>query len=228
MQGIPERLQEVRRRLAAAAERSGRDLAEVTLVAVGKTRPAAAVAEAVRAGVGDLGENRVQEAAAKRPDVPPARWHLIGPLQRNKARLALETFDVVHTLDRSELAERLERLLAEDWPQRRLDVLLEVNVGREDQKAGVLPEDAAALARETLACPHLHLVGLMAIPPFSDVPEDSRPHFRALAELRARLQDCLGVALPELSMGMSSDVEVAVEEGATLVRVGTAIFGARD
>ncbi len=228
MQGIPERLQAVRRRLAASAERSRRDLAEVTLVAVGKTRPAAAVTEAVRAGVGDLGENRVQEAAAKRPDVPPARWHLIGPLQRNKARLALETFDVVHTLDRSELAERLERLLAEGWPQRRLDVLLEVNVGREDQKAGVHPEDAAALARAALACPHLHLVGLMAIPPFSDVPEDSRPHFRALAELRARLQNCLGVALPELSMGMSGDFEVAVEEGATLVRVGTAIFGARD
>jgi len=228
VQGIPERLQAVRRRLAASAERSRRDLAEVTLVAVGKTRPAAAVTEAVRAGVGDLGENRVQEAAAKRPDVPPARWHLIGPLQRNKARLALETFDVVHTLDRSELAERLERLLAEGWPQRRLDVLLEVNVGREDQKAGVHPEDAAALARAALACPHLHLVGLMAIPPFSDVPEDSRPHFRALAELRARLQNCLGVALPELSMGMSGDFEVAVEEGATLVRVGTAIFGARD
>jgi len=226
--GIPERLQEVRRRLVAAAERSGRDLAEVTLVAVGKTHSATAVAEAVRAGVGDVGENRVQEAAAKRPHVPPTRWHLIGPLQRNKAKLALETFDIVHTLDRSELAERLERLLAEGWPQRRLDVLLEVNVGREDQKAGALPEDAAALAQETLACPHLRLVGLMAIPPFCDLPEDSRPHFRALAQLRARLQDSLGTALPELSMGMSADFEVAVEEGATLVRVGTAIFGARD
>ncbi len=227
MQGISERLHEVRRRLAAAAEHGGRDLAEVTLVAVGKTQPAEAVAAAVRAGVHDLGENRVQEAAAKRPHVPPARWHLIGPLQGNKARLALETFDVVHTLDRPELVERLERLLAEGWPARRLDVLLEVNVGRENHKAGVLPEGAPALARLAAACPHLRLVGLMAIPPFTEDPEDSRPHFRALAGLREQLQDRLGTALPELSMGMSGDVEIAVEEGATLVRVGTAIFGAR-
>lgn len=227
MPGTAERLRAVRDRLAAAAERSGRDLSEITLVAVGKTHPAAALTEAVAAGIRDLGENRVQEAAAKLPHVPPARWHLIGPLQRNKARLALETFDVIHTLDRPELVERLERLLEEGWPERRLEVLIEVNVGLEAQKAGVLPEDAAALARAALACPHLRLLGLMAIPPFADDPEASRPHFRALAELRDRLQERLGAALPALSMGMSHDVEVAVEEGATLVRVGTAIFGAR-
>jgi pyridoxal phosphate enzyme (YggS family) len=224
---LQDRLAEVRRRITAAAERAGRDPAEVTLIAVGKTHPAPAIAEAIRAGVGDVGENRVQEAATKKPLLPAARWHLIGPLQRNKVRAALELFDLVHTCDRAELAERLQRLLEEQWPGRRLPVLLEVNVGREPQKAGVLPEGAGALLQTALACRHLEVVGLMAVPPFHPDPEAARPHFRALRRLRTALQEEGGVALPHLSMGMSLDYEVAVAEGATLVRVGTAIFGAR-
>jgi pyridoxal phosphate enzyme (YggS family) len=225
--GVAARLAEVRRRIAAAATAAGRDPAGVTLVAVGKTFPAAAVQAAVAAGVTDLGENRVQEAATKRPHVTGGRWHLIGPLQRNKARTALEVFDVVHTLDRPELAERLELLLAESWPQRSLPVLLEVNLGDEPQKAGVQPAAAAALLRHLLACSHLEARGLMAIPPWREEPEASRPYFRALRELRDRLEAEVGVPLPELSMGMSHDFELAIAEGATMVRVGTAVFGAR-
>lgn len=225
--GVAARLAEVRRRIAAAAAAAGRDPAGVTLVAVGKTFPAAALQAAVEAGATDLGENRVQEAAAKRPHVSGGRWHLIGPLQRNKARTALEVFDAVHTLDRPELAERLELLLAESWPQRRLPVLLEVNLGDEPQKSGVSPSAAAALLGRVLACSHLEARGLMAIPPWCEEPEASRPHFRALRELRDRLEVEVGVPLPELSMGMSHDFELAIAEGATMVRVGTAIFGAR-
>jgi hypothetical protein len=225
--GLPERLAEVRRRIAAAADTAGRDPSDVTLIAVAKTFPAELVALAVAAGATDIGENRVQEAIAKRPAVPPATWHLIGPLQRNKAAAALETFDVIHTVDRDEIAERLQLLLERDWPGRRQRVLMEVNAGREPQKAGVLPEDAPALATTILALDRLELLGLMAIPPFGDDPEASRPHFRALRELRDRLADRLGHPLPQLSMGMSLDFEVAVAEGATMVRVGTAIFGER-
>lgn len=225
--GVAARLADVRRRIAAAAVAAGRDPAVVTLVAVGKTFPAAEVQAAVEAGVTDLGENRVQEAAAKRPHVSGGRWHLIGPLQRNKARMALEVFDVVHTLDRPELSARLELLLAESWPQRRLPVLLEVNLGDESQKSGVSPSAAAALLRRVLACSHLEARGLMAIPPWCEEPEASRPFFRALRELRDRLEAEVGVPLPELSMGMSHDFELAIAEGATMVRVGTALFGAR-
>ena len=182
---------------------------------------------AVEAGAVDLGENRVQEAVAKRPEVPGAKWHLIGPLQRNKARAALEVFDIVHTLDRQELADRLQFLLGERWPGRRLDVLVEVNIGLEPQKAGALPAEAADLLRHALGCDSLAVRGLMAIPPWEEDPEASRPHFRALRKLRDKLQQDVGVPLPELSMGMSHDFELAIAEGATMVRVGTAIFGPR-
>ena len=225
--GIEDRLAEVRHRIEAAAEKARRDPAEITLIAVGKTFPAEVVAQAVRAGATDLGENRVQEAVAKRPVVPPATWHLIGPLQRNKAGAALASFDVIHTVDRAEIAERLQLLLERDWPGRRQRVLMEVNIGREPQKAGVLPDDARVLATSILGHGQLELTGLMAIPPFGDDPEASRPHFRALRELRDRLTDDLGRALPQLSMGMSLDFELAIAEGATMVRVGTAIFGER-
>ena len=224
---IAHRLELVQQRLAAAAARAGASPDRITLIAVTKTWSSDIAADAVRAGATDLGENRVQEAAEKRPGVPPTRWHLIGPLQSNKARLALETFDVVHTVDRPRIAERLERLLAEHWPDRRLPVFLEINVGQEPQKAGVLPENAEALARVVLGHSHLHLRGLMCIPPFSQSAEDSRPYFASLRRLRDDLQQRLGTPLPELSMGMSHDFEIAVEEGATMVRVGTAIFGPR-
>jgi len=224
---IADRLAEVRHRVAAAATASGRDPGSITLIAVGKTFPAEIVAAAVSAGASDLGENRVQEAMAKKPEVAGARWHLIGPLQRNKARAALEVFDVVHTVDRPEIADRLQYLLAEHWPERRLEVLVEVNVGSEPQKAGALPDDAAELVQFVLDCDRLSLQGLMAIPPWGRDPEESRPYFRALRELRDDLQRQVGQTLPELSMGMSHDFELAVAEGATMVRVGTAIFGPR-
>jgi pyridoxal phosphate enzyme (YggS family) len=224
---LAQRLTEVRRRVAAAATVSDRSLESITLIAVGKTFPAEVVAEAVSAGAVDLGENRVQEAVAKKPGVSGARWHLIGPLQRNKARAALEVFDVVHTIDRPEIADRLQYLLTEHWPERRLEVLVEVNVGSEPQKAGALPEDAEELVRHVLGCDRLLLRGLMAIPPWGRDPEESRRYFRALRALRDELQQIVGEPLPELSMGMSHDFEVAIAEGATMVRVGTAIFGPR-
>lgn len=224
---IKSRLAEVQRRITAAAESCGRDPSSITLISVGKTFPAEIVREAVEAGATDLGENRVQEAVAKRPAVPEARWHLIGPLQRNKARAALEVFDLIHTLDRIELADRLQFLLTENFSGRRQDVLIEVNVGEEPQKAGALPEEAAELLEHALGCPNLEVRGLMAIPPWGLEPEESRPYFRKLHELRDDLQQRAGLSLPELSMGMSSDYEVAIAEGATLVRVGTAIFGSR-
>ncbi len=226
---IRERLAVVRSRLESAAISAGRNPSDITLIAVSKTKPADQTTEAVSAGVTDLGENRVQEGAAKRPVVVgEARWHLIGPLQRNKAKVALETFDVIHTLDRASLAERLQFLLAEHWPNRRLPVLIEVNIGREEQKKGLLPEEARELALVIQErCPALRLEGLMAIPPFANDPEEARPFFNALRELRDALSTDLGIDLPHLSMGMSQDFEIAVAEGATMVRVGTSIFGQR-
>ena len=221
------RLAAVRRRIDAAATDCGRDPAVISLISVGKTFPAAVVNEAVTAGATDLGENRVQEAVAKRPEVAEARWHLIGPLQRNKARAALEVFDIVHTVDRFEIADRLQYLLTEHWTERILDVLVEINVAEEPQKAGALPEDARELLEHALGCDRLSVCGLMAIPPWAEDPEASRPWFRKLRELRDRLQYEVGHSLPELSMGMSHDFEIAIAEGATMVRVGTAIFGPR-
>lgn len=224
---LSDRLTAVRYRVDAAASDCGRDPAAITLISVGKTFPAEVVNEAVTAGATDLGENRVQEAVAKKPEVGEARWHLIGPLQRNKARAALEVFDIVHTVDRFEIADRLQYLLTEHWPERRLDVLIEINVAEEPQKAGALPEDACELLEHANGCDRLSVCGLMAIPPWSEDPEASRPWFRKLHELRDRLQYEMGRPLRELSMGMSHDFEIAIAEGATMVRVGTAIFGSR-
>ena len=225
--GLPDRLAAVRRRVDAAASDCGRDPAAITLISVGKTFPTEVVNEAVLAGATDLGENRVQEAVAKKPGVSEARWHLIGPLQRNKARAALEVFDIVHTIDRFEIADRVQYLLSEHWPERRLDVLLEINVAEEPQKAGALPDDASELLEHALGCDRLSVRGLMAIPPWAEDPEASRPWFRQMRELRDRLENEVGHPLPELSMGMSHDFEIAIAEGATMVRVGTAIFGPR-
>lgn len=226
---IASRLAKVQNRLHSAAIQADRDPSGITLIAVSKTQPSSCLSEAIDAGVLHLGENRIQETIAKKPDVHgDAQWHLIGPLQRNKVKTALEVFDVIHTLDRPVLADRLQMLLDDQWPGRRLPVLLEVNVGRESQKAGVFPEMVEDVARRVLgSCPNLQLDGLMAIPPFSLDPEASRPYFKALADIRQDLSQCLGCALPSLSMGMSHDFEVAIEEGATMVRVGTAIFGKR-
>lgn len=224
---LEHNLAAVRERMAAACVRAGREPGSVRLVAVSKTQPAEAVAALVALGVDAVGENRVQEAAAKRPLVPRGTpWHLVGPLQRNKARLALDTFDLVESVDRVEIADRLELLLAPE--SRVLPVFVEVNIGEEPQKSGVLPESVEVLAAHVLArCPHLRLGGLMCIPPYDPDPERSRPHFARLWELAGRLAPRLGLGRLELSMGMSEDFEVAIEEGADWVRVGRALFGER-
>lgn len=209
----------VERRIVAACDRAGRRREEVTLVAVSKTFPAGDVDAAIAAGATYLGENKVQETRDKKPLVDgSARWHLIGHLQSNKAKDAVRLFDVIQTVDSFELAEKIARVA--ETAGKRQDVLLQVNVGRESQKSGVMPEETAALARRIAALPSLRLNGLMTIPPLGE-PEEMRPYFR---ELRA-LRDELGLA--QLSMGMTDDFEVAIEEGATIVRVGRAIFGSR-
>jgi PLP dependent protein len=224
---VAANLAHVRERIAAACERAGRDPAAVKIVAVIKTQPVAAVLDAIAAGVDAIGENRVQEAAAKRPSVAGATpWHLVGPLQRNKAKAALDLFDLIETLDRPELADRLETLLAPGG--RVLPVFLEVNIAGEAQKSGVLPASAAALADHILErCPHLRLTGVMTVPPYDPAPERARPHFAALRRLGENLAGRARLAHLELSMGMSEDFEAAVEEGATLVRLGRVLFGAR-
>ena len=226
---LGRRRREVLSRIAAAAGRGKRDPKDVALLAVTKGHPAELVLRAAAAGFDLFGENRVAEGAAKigavRERFPDLAWRLIGPLQSNKAKAALQYFSAIESLDRERLAVRLESLLAAEG--RRLPVLVEINVGREATKSGVAPEDAESLARAAQACPHLDVRGVMAVPPFDDDPEMSRPYFRELRGIRDRLQDRLGVALPELSIGMSHDFEVAIEEGSTEVRVGTALFGAR-
>ena len=227
---LGRRRQEVLSRIADAARRRGRDPEEVALLAVTKGHPAELVLRAAGAGFRLFGENRVAEGAGKiaavRDRFPDLGWRLIGPLQTNKAKAALQYFSAIESLDRERLAARLEGLLAAEG--RRLPVLLEVNVGREATKSGVAPEDAESLGRAALACPHLEVRGVMAVPPFDDDPELSRPYFREVRAIRDRLQERLGVALPELSIGMSHDFEVAVEEGSTEVRIGTALFGPRE
>jgi pyridoxal phosphate enzyme (YggS family) len=216
---IRERLEEVRERIARAAERAGRDPGEITLVAVSKIKPAQDIVEAYEAGQRDFGENYVQEFQAKRaelPELPGARFHLIGHLQSNKSRVACEIFDVVQTVDSEKLARRLN-----DQTEKPLDVFLEVKLSEEDAKHGADPACAGALTSYVRQCPNLRLRGLMTMPPWSDDPEAARPYFRRLRELAEKH------GLQELSMGMSHDLETAIEEGATIVRVGTAIFGKR-
>ena len=224
------RLEQVRSRIAAAANRAGRASEEITLVAVTKTHPAAVVREAIAAGAGDLGENKVQEAERKIPQVgrEAARWHLIGHLQSNKARKAVELFDVIHSLDSPALASRLDRICAEsDRPE--LPVLIQVDLGREATKSGVKENELSELVQAVIKCSRLRLRGLMTLPPFFDNAEDARPFFRKLRELSDRFssEGVFGAQRGELSMGMTNDYEVAIEEGATIVRVGTAIFGER-
>lgn len=217
----------VRQRIEAACRRCGREAAAVRVVAVTKTHPAEAVAEAIAAGVDAIGENRVQEAASKRPLVMSALpWHLIGPLQRNKARLALDVFEVIESIDRPVIADRLEQLAAERPIQ--LPVFLEVNIAGEASKHGVPPAETGALLAHVLArCPHLSARGLMTVPPWSPDAERARPHFAALRGLADRLVREGSIERLDLSMGMSDDFEVAVEEGATWVRLGRILFGAR-
>jgi pyridoxal phosphate enzyme (YggS family) len=214
-------------RIAAACARAGRDPSTVTLVAVSKTVPVERLRAAVAAGFDVLGENRVQEAAAKVPLVPGPRWHLVGPLQANKARRAVELFDVLEAVDSVELARRLDRLAGELRPGRPLPILLEVNVDADPAKAGFAPPALRAVLPALLALEALEIRGLMTIGRLVAAVEEARPTFAALRELGAELRagaPGLGAAL---SMGMTDDFEVAVEEGATIVRVGRALFGER-
>lgn len=226
-----ERLREARARvleqIAAACARPGRDPAGVTLVAVSKTVSAERLRAALEAGLVIFGENRVQEAAGKVSDVPSATWHLIGPLQSNKARRAVELFDTIETVDSAALARRLDSITAELRPGRRLAVLIQVNVDRDPGKAGVEPEALDALMDELEELEHLEIRGLMTIGRLAGSPDDARGTFVRLRQLSQRLRERGRALGPELSMGMTDDFPVAVEEGATIVRVGRAIFGER-
>ena len=238
---VASNLAEVRDRIAQAANRAGRQPDDVALMAVSKTHPASAILEAIAAGQRLFGENRVQEFAAKVEEVragaplPPAvgrggsdaKFHLIGHLQSNKAAMAAELFDAVDSVDSLRLAERLNE--AASRLNRRLDVLIEVNIGGEAAKSGFAPasDELQALVEAQPRLPGLVIRGLMTVPPFAAEAEGARPYFRQLRELRDRLRASSGLALSELSMGMSHDFEVGIEEGSTCVRIGTAIFGER-
>ena len=227
------RLAEVRSRVERSARRAGRDPSEVTLVAVSKTHPAELVARAFAAGARDLGENRVQEAEAKAGEVERLggarpRWHLIGPLQANKARRAVRLFDVIHTVDSAELVARLERLCEEEGRDE-LPVLLQLSLAGEATKSGASEGELPRLVEKFETCARVRLAGLMTMPPFFEDAERVRPYFGRLRELRdgLRAAGAFRGGAGDLSMGMSHDFELAVEEGATLVRVGTAVFGER-
>ncbi|MDE2058713.1 MAG: YggS family pyridoxal phosphate-dependent enzyme [candidate division NC10 bacterium] len=225
---VKDRIEQVMRRMADAARCAGRDPGEVELVAVTKTVPVPRIREAVDAGVTTLGENRVQEAADKITLLSslPVRWHLIGHLQTNKSRPAAELFELIHSLDSVKLAAALDRHGAALAKQVR--VLIEVNLEGEPSKTGILEQDLLPLLQACQQYTHLAIEGLMAIPPFRRNPQDVRPFFRKLRLLRDQAaRACPEYPLRHLSMGMSHDYEIAIEEGATLVRVGTAIFEAR-
>jgi pyridoxal phosphate enzyme (YggS family) len=219
---LQNRIQAVEQRLAAAVQKAGRRRSDIQLVAVTKKFSSAVIQEAYRAGLREFGENYVQEFAQKRPemgDLPHARYHLIGHLQSNKARIAVTLFDVIQTVDSPKLLKRLNDVAREQGKQ--LQVLLEIKLSDEASKTGARPEDIPAVLQSAARCQNVRVSGLMTMPPWSEDAELSRPYFQSLAGLARQY------SLPELSMGMSNDFEVAIEEGATIVRVGTALFGAR-
>ena len=227
---IAGNLANVHDRIAAAAKRAGRNAEDVTLVTVTKTHPTASIRIAAKAGVTNVGENRVQEALEKKTELEALgiklRWHLIGHLQSNKAKLAIQHFDLIHSVDSIELARDLNRHATTAGKHQ--PILLQLNVSHEETKFGADPQAARELVSQVLElCPSLQINGLMTMAPFSDNPEDARPHFRALHELSQSLREQFEIG-SELSMGMTGDYEVAIEEGATLVRIGSAIFGHRE
>ncbi len=229
---ITSQLATIRERIEAAARRSGRDPDDITLVAVCKTFPAVAIVEAYEAGQRLFGENRVQEFADKFPQLAglkDAEFHMIGHLQSNKAARAVEIFHAVDSIDSAKLAQRLND--AAQKLGRTIDVLIELNVGGEQAKTGLAPDspEIDAILSQAPAWTNLRIRGLMTVPPYTDDPEDARPYFRKLRELRDRLaaRNLPSVNFDTLSMGMSHDFEVAIEEGSTCVRIGTAIFGVR-
>jgi PLP dependent protein len=227
---LAARLAAVRARIENAARSCGRAPEEVRLIAISKTHPAPAIKRLIELGASDLGENRVQEAEEKITEIgrDRARWHLVGHLQANKARRAITLFDVVHSLDSVQLARRLDRLCAEEGREK-LAVLIQVDLGHEATKSGIDEAELPQLVQELGSMKRLELAGLMTLPPFFDDPEQSRPFFRRLCELRDQLaaEGAFGDRKGELSMGMTHDFELAIAEGATMVRIGTAIFGER-
>ena len=230
MNDIAHNLAQVRDKISGAAARCGRAPEEVTLLAVSKTKPASAIEEAIAAGQRAFGENYVQEGVEKinhfqQAGVSGLQWHFIGPLQSNKSRLVAEHFDWCHTVDRLKIATRLNEQRPAHLPP--LKVLIQINISDEQSKSGIPLEALDGLAAEIAELPHLELRGLMCLPPVFDAGEAARPHFARLRVLCEELRARLGLPLPELSMGMSGDFEAAVAEGATLVRIGTDIFGPR-
>jgi PLP dependent protein len=224
---VATNLQRVRERIARATERAGRSIDEITIIAVSKTFPIESIRAAYNAGLRQFAENRVQEWESKQPHLSDLRacWHLIGHLQGNKARRAAHQFDRVDTVDSVHLATKLNSAAGEEG--KRLPILIEVRLSSESTKSGVAQTDLAALAETASALPHLELLGLLTIPPYFDEVEQVRPYFQALRKLRDGLSLRLDRPLPVLSMGMSHDFEIAVEEGATEIRIGSDIFGGR-
>jgi pyridoxal phosphate enzyme (YggS family) len=223
---LPDNLNSIQQRIRAACERAGRDASSVQLLAVSKSHPPETITEAVACGQLQFGENKIQEAKAKIPLCPGrARWQFIGHLQSNKVRDAVELFGMIQGVDSLAIAREISKRA--DQAGKTMPILLEVNVAGEASKFGYKPEQLLAELNELNALPRIEIHGLMAIPPYTPVPEKSRPFFQRLRELKGECEKILGVPLPHLSMGMSGDFEIAIEEGATIVRVGTALFGER-
>ncbi|TAM84641.1 MAG: YggS family pyridoxal phosphate-dependent enzyme [Acidobacteria bacterium] len=226
---VAENIESLQDRIQRACQRSGRAVKDVRLIAVSKTKPAEAIRQAYGAGLREFGENRVQEAAAKRHELEDLDiiWHLIGHLQSNKTKQACRLFGWVHSVDSVHLAEKIDREATALG--RKMSILIEVHLGQEASKFGVEEDDLLRMAEKMATMPSLELRGLMTLPPLFDDPQDVRPFFRRLRELAERVdaRKLPGVGMRELSMGMSHDFEIAIEEGATIVRVGTAIFGER-
>ena len=223
---LAENLEQIKTRIAAACHRAGRDPASVTLMAVTKTHPPESVAAAADLGIVFVGENKVQEAKAKIPLCPgKLRWHFIGHLQSNKARDAVELFEMIQSVDSLALAQELNKRC--EQAGKRMPILLEVNLAGEASKFGYSPDRLLADLADLNALPRLEVHGLMTVPPWKPDAETVRPFFRAARELKQSCEEILGAPLPHLSMGMSGDFEVAIEEGATIVRIGTALFGER-
>jgi len=226
---LKERLERIKKRIADTATGCGRDPETIRLVAVSKTIDADRVTEAIDAGVVNLGENYIQEARDKFNALVhrPVQWHFIGHLQSNKAKYAVRMFDLIHSVESLKLAKALDKAARKN--DKVQDILIQVNISREETKSGIAETDAVDLVTQISGLENIRVNGLMTMPPFFDAPEQARPFFHQLARLRDRIIDCNipGVSMDELSMGMTGDFEVAIEEGATLVRIGTAIFGTR-
>jgi pyridoxal phosphate enzyme (YggS family) len=228
--GLSERFTNIHERINRAAQRSGRRPDEIRLIAITKSHPGSVIRDALAVGATDFGENRVQEAEPKIIEAgrTSARWHLVGHLQANKVRRAVKLFDVIHSLDSGELAERLDRLCLEE-KREEIEALIQVDLGHEITKSGADESEIPQLAERVNALSHVRLIGLMTLPPFFEDPEGARPFFRKLRELRNELAraGAFRENPGELSMGMTHDFEIAIEEGATMVRIGTALFGSR-